>query len=381
MSRIKLKIAIVLGPFLSLPPNPSGAVERIWEDLAFCFAKRGHYTKLVGKDLQKFAKERLKYISDIGENRCGNLLIEIFRDILYANRIANKVDGADIVISNSFSLPVILNERRKYGQKYKIVVSLARMPKGQLFLYRNAECIAAVSQAVLENIEKQNQSIYHKSIVIENPIDCSIFNAYGRKNQRNEKRKILYTGRICKEKGLEILLNATSILNKVSQNRYQLKIVGPYKIEDGGAGKKYLEKLKKLGGNIDVEFAEPIWDRLKLANEYRNADIFVYPSLAESGETFGVAPLEAMACGAVPIVSNLKCFNQYLKSGENGLVAKVIDAEDSEKALSESIMLLEDMETYQKIQGKGIKTAVSFDNEVIADKYISEFDRIMRRAR
>jgi glycosyltransferase involved in cell wall biosynthesis len=51
-----------------------------------------------------------------------------------------------------------------------------------------------------------------------------------------------------------------------------------------------------------------------------NAAVFVYPSLAEQGETFGLAPLEAMACGAVPIVSDLACFGDYITPGVNGLV-------------------------------------------------------------
>jgi glycosyltransferase involved in cell wall biosynthesis len=46
--------------------------------------------------------------------------------------------------------------------------------------------------------------------------------------------------------------------------------------------------------------------------------MFVYPCLAEQGETFGLAPLEAVACGAVPIVSDLSCFGDFITPGVNG---------------------------------------------------------------
>src|SRR5690606_4522102 len=50
------------------------------------------------------------------------------------------------------------------------------------------------------------------------------------------------------------------------------------------------------------------------------ASIFVYPSLAEKGETFGLAALEAMAAGCAPIVSNLACFQDFITHGESGLI-------------------------------------------------------------
>lgn len=44
-----MRINIVLGPFLSIPPAPCGAVERIWYDLAQEFASRGHEICLIYK--------------------------------------------------------------------------------------------------------------------------------------------------------------------------------------------------------------------------------------------------------------------------------------------------------------------------------------------
>ena len=49
-------------------------------------------------------------------------------------------------------------------------------------------------------------------------------------------------------------------------------------------------------------------------------DVFCYPSVAERGETFGVAVAEAMAAGCAPVVSALDCFRELVRDGDTGLV-------------------------------------------------------------
>jgi glycosyltransferase involved in cell wall biosynthesis len=47
--------------------------------------------------------------------------------------------------------------------------------------------------------------------------------------------------------------------------------------------------------------------------------VFCYPSRAERGEGLSIAPLEAMAAGAVPVLSRLACYRDLLVDGRNGL--------------------------------------------------------------
>jgi glycosyltransferase involved in cell wall biosynthesis len=61
-----------------------------------------------------------------------------------------------------------------------------------------------------------------------------------------------------------------------------------------------------------------VFDPAELARHYAATDVFCYPSLAATGEGLSVAPLEAMAAGAVPVLSQLDCYNDILTSGENG---------------------------------------------------------------
>ena len=55
----------------------------------------------------------------------------------------------------------------------------------------------------------------------------------------------------------------------------------------------------------------------ELASFYRQAAIFIYPS---KYETFGIPPLEAMACGCPVITSNYSCIPEIVENG-----AEIVD--------------------------------------------------------
>jgi glycosyltransferase involved in cell wall biosynthesis len=70
----------------------------------------------------------------------------------------------------------------------------------------------------------------------------------------------------------------------------------------------------------DINWAGPVYDAPTLDSHYRSAAVFVYPSLDALGEAMPIAPLEAMAWGCIPVVSDLACFRDYLLPGKNGFV-------------------------------------------------------------
>ena len=99
-------------------------------------------------------------------------------------------------------------------------------------------------------------------------------------------------------------------------------IVGPAEEKLGGGGESYLASLKHSAkrANNRVTFAGPIFDAVELEQTFRGAKLFVYPSLAERGESFGLAPLEAMTHGCAVLVSKLECFGDFIRDGETGFV-------------------------------------------------------------
>ncbi len=103
---------------------------------------------------------------------------------------------------------------------------------------------------------------------------------------RNDPRlQLLFVGRINQRKGIKYLLEALRLLGP---NQVRLTICGRV-VDD-------LELFRPFGKQIEVR---PSVSAEELVLAYQNADLFVFPSIAEG---FGQVLLEALACG-LPILS------------------------------------------------------------------------------
>jgi alpha-1,6-mannosyltransferase len=101
---------------------------------------------------------------------------------------------------------------------------------------------------------------------------------------------VLYVGRLSREKGLNHLLDAAAI----SDEPWPLVLLGT-----GPAGDALRERSTQLGLPPRIRFAPYLQDRDRLAREYARARCVVLPG---PHETFGLAALEAAACGT-PVVT------------------------------------------------------------------------------
>jgi alpha-1,6-mannosyltransferase len=101
---------------------------------------------------------------------------------------------------------------------------------------------------------------------------------------------VLYVGRLAREKGLRDLLDAAA----ASAQPWRLVLRGT-----GPAGDALRERACQLGLDERVEFAPYVRNRAALARYYAAARCVVLPG---PHETFGLAALEAAACGA-PVVT------------------------------------------------------------------------------
>jgi glycosyltransferase involved in cell wall biosynthesis len=182
---------------------------------------------------------------------------------------------------------------------------------------------------------------------------------------------VLFVGRIHPEKGLDHLIGAFRILS----GRFPevlLRIVGPHEPFHGGGGTEYLKRLREAAAGLCVEFLEPVFDAERLAEIYRSGDVFCYPSLAEHGEAFPVAPLEAMASGLVPVVSSLECFADLIKEGVSGF--SFDHRANPEVRLAELLAdLLADPVRLERARREALRRAVHFSLERVARMYLEDF--------
>jgi len=315
-----VRITILQGPFLPVPPILGGAVEKLWFQLGQNFASYGHSVFQISR-----AHPSLPYREHINGvlhqridsfNMSSNFFLSKLYDLIYCLRAFKSLPQADILISNTFWMPILL--RFFPPTRGLIVISVERMPKGQMFLYKHVACLRCCSSAVYRRVLKEVPSIAEKIYFISNPLPfVPDIHRYPVK-----QKVILYTGRIHPEKGIELLLSAFSLACKGGMDGWTLRIVGPHETSQGGGGSEWYSLIRRRSLSLlgTVEWVGPIFDQPELLAHYKAASVFVYPSLAEEGEASPIAPLEAMSYGAVPIVSSLACFQDYIKHYQNGLL-------------------------------------------------------------
>ena len=294
-------------------------MSRMWQGLAEVFAARGHNVTILCRAYKEQPQQEIlngvKYIRHGGSSQGRHIVVDLVKDLAYAVKITPLLPAADILVTNDFWVPVLAHWLR--SDAGQIVINVNRFPKGQFFLYSGAARLAAASRAIREAIAKQCPTLAKRVRVFPNSIDTVVFSPPTLPRSNSDDKTILYVGRVHPEKGINILIDAFVLLAK-EFSRIGLQVVGPAREDQGGGGLRYLRALKSKAEGMNIEFMDPVFEPTRLAEVYRNADLFCYPSLAEKGESFGVAPLEAMATGLVPVVSDLTCFRDFIDEGKTG---------------------------------------------------------------
>lgn len=374
-----MRITILTGALLSVPPAPCGAVERIWHDLAKVFAARGHEVTLMVRDHPELGEPPagIVYRRLPEFEGTSSFLLNLGKDAAYAALALARLPHSDITVSNSVVFPLLAPLRRRTVGR--VHAHIARMPKGQGRWYARAGVprLAAVSTAVADAIRNQSPEVASRVRVFGNPIDTRHFRPGGHSRDASH-RTIVYAGRIHPEKGLALLLRAyRRSLRRPGMEGTRLVLLGPHEVERGGGGEGYLGKLRALAEGLPVDFRPAVYDRAALARVYQQADVFVYPSLAEKGESFGVAPLEAMATGLVPVVSDLAVFRDFIVPGETGIVFDHRGrraAGNLAKALHRVLSL--NLAERERLREAAMAIAARFSLERIADAYLADFEEL-----
>jgi len=359
---------------MPVPPIYGGAVEKLWFALGQEFANAGHHvTHISKKDKSLPFNQVINGVNHIRLKSFSahkNPFVSKIFDFIYSLRAYHILPQADIIISNTFFFPFFRVERTKGI----VIASVERMPKGQLRFYKTSVHYRANSRIVQQAILSEIPSAVSRTILVPNPLPELHNEGY---SEIQHDRIILYVGRIHPEKGINILLESFRHLSKLLKNGYRLRIIGPSQFSLGGGGDSYLQEMKNRFSDVEgIEWVGGVFDDKILAKEYQNASIFVYPSIAETGETFGLAPLESMAYGCIPIVSDLNCFKDFISDGNNGfafnhrqnavinLTHKIINVIDLNK---------EHLDTMRK---EALKVRVSHSKELASDILLKYFKKI-----
>lgn len=373
-----MRITIVSGAFLPAPPLMGGATEKIQFALGREFARRdcevNHISRLYA-DLPRYElKEGVNYTRIPGYDTPASLLKLKYLDLLYSLRVRRVLPPADILVTNTFWLPIVTRTQR-YGNIY---VSVRRYPKGQMRLYKHARRLQAVSNAVAEAIIEQSPECKSLVKTIPNPLPENWMEPPIDIGQVRENW-ILYVGRIHPEKGIDLLIDAfTQAVNR-GLTGWRLVIVGPWETRYGGGGNDFHQRLiqRRETAASRIDWVGPVFEEEVLKRYYDRAALFVYPSLAERGEAFGLAPLEAMARGCIPIVSSLSCFRDFTQPDHNAFVFDH-HTDDPVANLTEVLMKAVRLSpSLTQMRANAVQTARKFTLESVATEMLADFESLL----
>ena len=101
------------------------------------------------------------------------------------------------------------------------------------------------------------------------------------------------------------------------------------------------------------------------------SDLMLMPS---SGESFGLAALDAMACGVPVIVTTAGGFPEFIADGEHGFL---VEAGDVERMVEKGIFLLDDAEAWEKFSRNCVARARAYHIEGLVERYESFYLRLL----
>jgi glycosyltransferase involved in cell wall biosynthesis/predicted SAM-dependent methyltransferase len=174
---------------------------------------------------------------------------------------------------------------------------------------------ADLVEATTPNLAQKIRMVYHRpTVVVPNWLDLEACRATA--SDTRDPDLIVYAGRLHRIKGVDGLLEA---LAKLIRERPEARLV----ICGQGEEEDRLRAFTARLGLASVTFAGRV-DNAECLSLFGRAAAFVLPTTASEGHP--KALIEAMACGAACVVTDVPGSNELISDGENGLVVPPNDS-------------------------------------------------------
>lgn len=174
-----------------------------------------------------------------------------------------------------------------------------------------SDLIVYISNKVKQTFNKAFNIDLKNEAVVYNGINQKFLRDIKKREYDNQNINIIFVGRLSKEKGVSLLIEAfTSVLNICNNIKLKLRIIG-----DGNQREELERYTKEKNISKYVEF---LGRKEEFIEYLDNSDIFVYPSICEEG--FGISVVEAMARGCIPITFNKGGLPEIINNEINGFL-------------------------------------------------------------
>jgi glycosyltransferase involved in cell wall biosynthesis len=179
-----------------------------------------------------------------------------------------------------------------------------------------------------------------------------------------KKYDIVFSGRLVKNKGINLLLEAIKNIKTQIPN-IKLAVTGSGPLEN--KIKNYI-KMNKLEDNVD--FIGWVKNIEELAEVYNQSKIMIMPSFNEGGPR---VTLEAMACRVPIITSRVGIMLDIIDDGKNGVFIEWNANDISNKVMS----LLGDNELRSKIAENGYRAVQQFERKKVIENYAKTYQSLL----
>jgi N-acetyl-alpha-D-glucosaminyl L-malate synthase BshA len=233
------------------------------------------------------------------------------------------------------------------------------------FSINESDAITAVSENLRTETYKSFQ-IEKEIQVIPNFVDAKRFHQSNKEHFKkmlapNGERILAHVSNFRKVKRVEDVM---AIFEKVHEKMpSKLMMIG-----DGPERQMAEDLCRKMGICNDIRFLGKQDQMEELLNI---TDLFILPSQYES---FGLAALEAMACGVPVISSNAGGLPEVNEQGITGFLA---DVGDVNTMAQQAIHILEDDERLSQFKAQALAHAASFSIEKIVPMYESLYESLL----
>jgi len=350
-----MKIAVLIPPFTTLPAKGQGGTERVAEGMINELVKRGHDVTLFGAgDCQPRCKFHQVFKKTITDEKFDSAEIESSRPLRIETAYITKVmkylsdhDGEFDVVFNHLRggyllLPLFEKLRTP-------VISVFHLPLFEEIILALEDFENPLVTSISNSQRKPAGDRINFLATVYNGLELSEFEF-----NSNPDDYFVFIGAMGEHKAPHLAIEAAK---KAGTN---LKLIG------GKTREPYFSEIVKpqLDGT-QIQYLGEI-DSPTRNELLKNAKGFLFPINWE--EPFGLVVIEAMACGAVPIVFDHGAMREIIDDGIDGFI--VSDVDQMSQRIRE-IRSIDRKKCREKVEQK-------FTYEKMVDGYMQAYGKIKK---
>ncbi len=348
-------------------------------------------SKLINVEVRYFGHEQREispslsvtgYDCNIKEDNSNKILKVLFNSIAMVDRRADIVHAfpwhtslGAVFLKKRYNIPLVFTptslEKLRPWKKEATANEYAVSSYIEDLCIKNADKLVAFTTDMKNDLIACHDVPEDKISIIPAGVDTIIYKKtfcekvltkYGIK-----KDYILFVGRKSKQKGIEHLINAISLM----KNNIQI-VLCLGKADSDEYDRSIKDKLLKLNRDIVIIENKDTYIKEEIISLYSHAMLIIVPSIYEP---FGLVNIEAMACETPVIANNTGGMKDIIKNEETGFL---VNAENSQLFAHKIDTLLAAPLHLKKIGKKAREDMIErYDWRVIAQQYCSIYKNLL----